>query len=187
MRVVIVVVFFVLFFSGKQDEPNIVYINTQADFDRYKNSEFTPGTQIFFAAGKSFNGQFAPTGSGKEELPIKLTAYNPKSNYAYWDDIDNKPIINGHGKVNSSFLLYNSAFWEINNLEVTNTNGTDEEQGDLRGIYIVAEDAGIVENVTVRNCFIHDVNGKVEGKRRGGIHVHVKGKKIRTKFHNLLI
>jgi len=187
MRVVIVVVFSVLLFSGKQIEHNIVYINTQADFDRYKDSEFEPGTQIFFAAGKSFNGQFAPKGSGTKDLPIKLTAYNPKSNKAYWDDIDNKPIINGHGKVNSPFYLYNGAFWEINNLEVTNTNGTDEEQGDLRGIYIVAEDAGIVENVTVRNCFIHDVNGKVEGKRRGGIHVHVKGKKIRTKFHNLLI
>ncbi|MGQ1945753.1 hypothetical protein ACT3CD_01460 [Geofilum sp. OHC36d9] len=187
MRTIIVILFSVLLFSGKQNEHNIVYINTQADFDRYKNAEFEPGTQIFFAVGKSFSGQFAPKGSGTKDLPIKLTAYNPKSNKAYWDDIDNKPIINGHGEVNSPIYLYNGAFWEINNLEVTNTNGTDEEQGDLRGIYIVAEDAGIIENITVRNCFIHDVNGKVEGKRRGGIHVHVKGKKVRTKFHNLLI
>ncbi|MCF8380404.1 MAG: right-handed parallel beta-helix repeat-containing protein [Bacteroidales bacterium] len=173
--------------SKKQDDSKIVFINNQADFDQYKNSSFQAGTQILFAAGKAFNGQFAPTGSGTKENPIRLTAYNPKSKKAYWEDIDNKPIINGHGKVNSPFYLYNGAFWEINNLELTNTNGTDEDQGNLRGIYILAEDAGIVENVSVRNCYIHDVNGKVEGKQRGGIHVHIKGKEIRTKFHNLLI
>jgi len=184
---IIILVSFFFFSSKKQDENIIVYINNQVDFDQYKNAEFAPGSQIFFAAGKSFNGQFAPTGSGTKKNPIKLTAYNPKSKKAYWEDIDNKPIINGHGKVNSPFYLYNGAFWEINNLELTNTNGSDEDQGDLRGIYILAEDAGIVENVSVRNCFIHDVNGKVEGKQRGGIHIHIKGKKIRTKFHNLLI
>ncbi len=176
------------FFAGKKPEDKpVVFIKTQADFDQYKNAEFSPGTQILFAAGKSFNGQFAPTGSGTKENPIRLTAYNPKSNKAYWEDIDHKPVINGNGKVNSTFYLYNGAFWEINNLEITNTDGSDGDQGKLRGIYIVAENNGIVEDVTVRNCFIHDVNGKVEGKQRGGIHVHVKGKETRTKFHNLLI
>jgi len=34
---------------------------------------------------------------------------------------------------------------------------------------------------------VHDVNGKVEGKERGGIHVHVKGTKTKTKINNLLI
>lgn len=170
-----------------QDDSKKVYIFNQEDFDQYKNSEFAPGTLILFAAGKSFNGQFAPTGSGTKANPIRLSACNPKSKEAYWEDIDNKPIINGHGIVNSPFYLYNGAFWEINNLELTNTNGSDEDQGNLRGIYIRAEDMGIVEDVSVRNCYIHDVNGKVEGKQRGGIHVHVRGKKLRTKFHNLLI
>ena len=26
----------------------------------------------------------------------------------------------------------------------------------------------------INDCYIHDVNGKVAGKKRGGIHVHVK-------------
>lgn len=166
---------------------NTIYINNQADFDANKNSDFAPGTLILFASGKSFNGQFAPSGSGTLENPIKVTAYDPESGDIFWDDIDNKPIINGHGEVNSSFYLYNVQFWEVNNLELTNTNGTDEDQGDLRGIYIVAENAGIMENVVVRNCYIHDVNGKVAGKKRGGIHVHVIGENVKTKFHNLLI
>jgi hypothetical protein len=173
--------------SEKQEEINTVYINNQADFDQYKKSEFAPGTIILFAAGKSFNGQFAPTGSGTKENPIKISAYNSETQEIFWDDIDNKPIINGHGKVNSSFYLYNSEYWEINNLELTNTDGTDKDQGDLRGFYILAEDLGIVNDVTIKNCYIHDVNGKVEGKKRGGIHVHVAGENIKTKFHNLLI
>jgi hypothetical protein len=173
--------------TEKQMEPNTTYINSQADFDQFKNSEFEAGSRILFATGKSFNGQFAPTGSGTEDHPIMLTAYNPESGEIFWEDVDNKPIINGHGKVNSPFFLYNGQHWEINNLEITNTNGTDEDQGDLRGIYVVGENAGILNNVKIQNCFIHDINGKVEGKRRGGIHVHVIGDSIKTKFHNLLI
>lgn len=176
-----------------QPEPELepisvdIYIDDQADFDKYKNSEYAPGAHIFFAAGKVFNGQFSATGSGTADNPIKLTAYNPETDQIYWEGIDNKPIINGHGTVNSSFYLYNGENWEINNLEVTNTDGSDSDQGDLRGIHVVAEDFGTVENVTIRNCYVHDVNGEVEGKLRGGIHVHVIGDKIKTKFDHLLI
>jgi len=173
--------------TNKQDALNTIYINNQTDFDQYKNAEFAPGTIILFASGKTFNGQFAPTGSGTKDSLIKITSYNSETNEIYWDNTDNKAIINGHGKVNSSFYLYNAEYWEISNLELTNTNGSDDDQGDLRGIYIVAEDIGIVNDVVVRNCYIHDVNGKVAGKMRGGIHVHVIGEKTKTKFHKLLI
>src|SRR5690606_2391874 len=54
-------------------------------------------------------------------------------------------------------------------------------------IYVVAEDAGIVNNITIKNCYVHDVNGKVGGKMRGGIHVHVLGDRVKTKFHKLII
>ena len=173
--------------SDSTNGDKVIYINNQEDFDKYNNKEFEPGTHILFAAGETFNGQFAPRGSGTKENRIKLTAYDPNSKEVFWDDVDNKPIINGHGDVNSPFYLYNSQFWEINNLELTNTNGSDEEQGDLRGIYILGEDAGILEDITIKNCFIHDVNGKVGGKRKGGIQVHVAGDSIKTKYHNLLI
>ena len=33
---------------------------------------------------------------------------------------------------------------------------------------------GTYRHVYINDCHIHDVNGKVAGKRRGGIHVHVK-------------
>jgi hypothetical protein len=172
--------------ENQEDNP-VVYINSQADFDAQKNAEFAAGTHILFASGKIFNGQFAPSGSGTKDQPIRLTAYDPETEEVFWDPIETKPIINGGGAVNSPFYLYNGEYWEINNLELTNTNGSDDDQGDLRGIYIVSEDAGIMHDVSIRNCYIHDVNGKVEGKQRGGIHVHVKGDSIPTKFHNLVI
>ncbi|MGQ1945741.1 hypothetical protein ACT3CD_01400 [Geofilum sp. OHC36d9] len=164
-----------------------VYIETQEDFDKFNNLSYLPGANIFFAAGKSFNGQFAPKGSGTATEPITVTAYDPETKEIYWDDIDNKPIINGHGTVNSVFYLYNEDNWIISNLEVTNTDGSDDDQGDLRGIYVVQENVGDAENITIRNCYVHDVNGKVEGKQRGGIHVRVLGKSIPTRINNVLI
>ncbi len=188
--------------STAEDKKDLVfYINNQSDFDQYKDAEFPAGSTILFAAGKIFNGQFAPTGSGTPDNPIVLTAYDPKSNKILLDNIDNKPIINGHGKVNSAFFLYNGQFWEINNLEVTNTDGTADDQGDLRGIHVVAENIGLAEHIIIRNCYVHDVNGDVGGKLRGGIHIHVWGgrqgeleghmaqdpKAVKTRFHNVLI
>lgn len=168
-------------------EITALYISTQAEFDRYKNLKFLPGAHILFAAGKSFNGQFAPQGSGTGDNPIRVSAYNPETKEIFWDNIDNKPIINGNGLVNSVFYLHNVNNWIVNNLEITNTNGSDEDQGDLRGIHVVQEDVGIGENITIRQCYIHDVNGKVEGKLRGGIHIHVLGKSVPTRFNNVLI
>src|SRR6056297_1642186 len=112
-----------------------IYIATQADFDLYKNLKYLPGANIFFAAGKSFNGQFAPKGSGTASDPITVTAYNPDTKEIYWEDTDNKPIINGNGNFNSTFFLYNADNWIISNLEITNTDGSDSDQGDLRGIH----------------------------------------------------
>ncbi|WP_372650763.1 right-handed parallel beta-helix repeat-containing protein, partial [Draconibacterium sp.] len=39
----------------------------------------------------------------------------------------------------------------------------------------------------IRNCYVHHVNGKVGGKKTGGIYVEVRGEQVKTKFHNLLI
>jgi hypothetical protein len=164
-----------------------VYINNQEDFDKYKNITFSPGAKILFAKGAIFNGQFAPRGVGTAEAPIIVTAYDPESEKIYTDNIDDKPIINGQGEVNSAFYLYNGEFWEINNLEITNTDGSDEDQGDLRGIHVVAEDIGVAEHIIIQNCYVHNVNGKVGGKQKGGIHFNVYGDSVSTRFDDVRI
>jgi hypothetical protein len=172
--------------TGSNQE-STYYINTQNDFDEWNGFKFPAGSKVLFAAGKTFKGQFILRGNGSKSEPNLAAAYDPKSGEILTEWIDNKPVIQGEGKVNSALLLRNGEFWEINNIEVTNTNGTSNDQGDLRGIYVTAENSGTMENIKIKNCYVHDVNGKVGGKRRGGIHVHVLGDKVKTKFHNLLI
>ena len=173
--------------GNNKSEINTFYIESQEDFDKYSGIEFPEDSKILFAAGKEFQGEFIIKGSGTKENPNFAGAFDPKNKTEFQEWIENKPVINGLGKTNAPVYLYNGQHWEINNIEVTNTDGTDNDQGDLRGIYVVAENSGTIENITIKNCYVHDVNGKVGGKMRGGIHVHVLGDSVKTKFHNLLI
>lgn len=166
---------------------NSFFINTQDDFDQYNNYEFPAGSAVLFASGKVFKGQFKIRGNGTADNPNIVAAYDAESKTIYKDWIENKPIIDGLGKVESPIYLYNGEHWEINNLEITNTDGSKSDQGILKGIYIVAENSGIMENITIRNCYVHNINGDVGGKWKGGIHVHVIGESAKTKFHKLLI
>lgn len=169
------------------DDSNYIYINTQADFDKYKDFEFKPGTVILFNMNGEFEGQFAPRGSGTEERPIRVTGYDAETGKVFWENMLKKPVIHGRGLVNAPFYLFNNQFWEINNLEITNSNGSTDDQGDLRGIHVVAKDVGTMKHVVIRYCYVHDVNGKVGGKQRGGIHFNVYGDSIKTKFDDVLI
>lgn len=171
----------------EKEKTHVVKINTQEDFNKYSNSIFSPGTSVLFATGKTFTGQFIIKGSGTKELPNLVATYDPETGNVFKEWIDNKPIIEGEGKVGSAILLKNGSFWEINNIEVSNTNGTTEDQGEILGIQVIAQDIGIAENISILNCHVHHVNGNVGGKKTGGIHVNVLGDSIKTKFHNLLI
>ncbi len=165
----------------------IYHIDSQADFDKYTNYEFPPASKVLFAADAEFEGQFILRGSGTAESPNLLCAYDRGTGEVLREWTDRKPVINGSGNVQSSLLLENGSFWEINNIELTNTNGSNGNQGDILGICVIAEDVGLVQDLSIRNCYVHDVNGKVGGKQTGGIHVYVRGKKVKTKFHRLLI
>lgn len=166
---------------------NIFYISNQNEFDQHSGTVFPEGSKVLFASGIEFQGQFIVKGSGTENKPNILSSYDPKTNKEFLDPTQNKAVINGLGKVEAPIYLYNGQHWEINNMEVTNTDGTFNDQGKLKGIYVVAEDFGIVNNITIKNNNIHDVNGHVGGKFHGGIQVQVLGDSIRTKFHKLLI
>lgn len=172
-------------FEVRCTEDNTVYIDTQSDFEQYHDAEFSAGTQVLFKAGAIFDGQFRPTGSGSSGAPITVTAYNPDSGTIYTDWIENKPIINGHGEVNATVGILNGSYWEINNLEVTNTDGTEQDQGDLRGIHIVAQNTGVVNHIVIKNSYVHNVNGRVAGKQRGGIHFNSYG--TNTLFNGVII
>jgi len=178
-------------FSGFKQNSNSsqkkFFINNQDDFNRYSGFFFPEGSSVLFAKGVTFSGQFILKGSGTVEEPNLLCAYDSVSGLKYTDWLDIKPKINGEGRVKAVILLDNGSNWEINNIEVTNNNGTTDNHGDIMGIHVVAKDNGIVENITIKNCYVHHVNGHVGGKNTGGIHVNVLGNKNKTRFNNLLI
>lgn len=170
--------------SGKE----VVYINNQADFDKYKNREFTPGSKILFAKGETFIGQFSPSGSGTQDNPIIVSAYDPQTKEIYNEGIEDKPVVNANGKTVSAFYLMNAAFWSISNLEITNDNPAGKDNNvNWRGIDIRAKDAGVIENIIIRNNYIHDVATGLAGKTRGAIFISVSGQQKKTKFHHVRI
>ncbi len=153
------------------------HIDSQKQFDALSTTAFLPGDIILFKRGVQFNGMFTPSGNGTEKAPIRIDIYGKGK----------RPKINAKGKNKAGLLLQDPSFWEVNGLEITNTDGTDKDQGELFGIYVLAKGAeGTYKHIYINDCYIHDINGKVAGKKRGGIHVHIKDSNSAT-FHDLRI
>jgi hypothetical protein len=163
------------------------FISNQAEFEQYRCHTFAPGDRICFAKGSAFRGQFAPKGSGSAEHPIWVTAYDPLTMQVMSEPITGKPVIHGLGQVDAVVKLFNQSFWQIENLEMTNTNGSQGEQGNIYGIHVIGEDVGLLEHIHIRYCTIHHVNGCVGDKWRGGIHLDVYGNQRKTWFDDVLI
>jgi len=152
-------------------------VDSQERFDALATGKFAPGDSILFKRGVRFSGMFAPTGSGADGAPIRIGAYGKGA----------RPRIDAGGKNTAGLLLRNPSYWEVSGLEITNTDGTDADQGKLFGIYVLIRGAeGVYKHVYVNDCHVHDVNGKVAGKKRGGIHVHIR-KLEASRFHDLRI
>ncbi len=121
---------------------------------------FQPGDKILFKSGCSFNGSVTLNGMGNSSNPITIGTYGGK----------NKAKIAARG---GNAVCLKMQYVTLENLEVTNATG-------YIGIYIVPPTTGENNNITVRNCYIHDINTKQEnflpGKYdTGGIIVAVDG------------
>ena len=149
------------------------YISTQAQFDALRQANLGPGTNVFFERGKVFNGMFAPNAVGAPGDPVTISAFGT----------GDKPVIENNGvsyphptrasrTISAGVFLFNAEYVHVNNLEITNNNGGNQEE-DLFGIYVLAEDTGRYHNeIYIEDNYVHNVNGQVAGKGRGGIHVH---------------
>lgn len=85
-----------------------------------------------------WNGQLLLTGLGKEGNPIIVDQYGD----------GDKPVFNGGGVVandGATARLLNGAFWEINNLEITNTTGSDAQQGKIWGLRSIVNNGSVAK------------------------------------------
>ncbi|MEN1680171.1 MAG: hypothetical protein AAGJ46_11305 [Planctomycetota bacterium] len=149
------------------------FISTQADFDNYRNATFAPGDNILLERGKSFTGMFSPTTIGAAGNPITISTFGE----------GDRPVINNNGvfhphptrvgqTISAGVLLFNAEYTELRGLEVTNRTPSGQDATHF-GIYVLGEDTGKHHNhIHIEDNYVHSVNEGVEGKRRGGIHVH---------------
>ncbi len=133
---------------------------------------FYPGDSILLKSGGVWNETLQPKGSGKAGMPIVIDKYGTGK----------KPLINGGGEKNNSstLLLDKVSFWEINNLEITNTvpdgltyaaTGIRVNGGNREEVFCT--------NITIKNCYVHHVNAATAKqpnyiKGTGGIILHGK-------------
>lgn len=164
---------------------------------KVNSTTFSEGDRIFFKAGCDWVGQLYPKGSGSSSNPIVLDMYGYGS----------KPIIAANGMKNNALYFRNQEYWEVNNLEITNTASA---HGDYRGITIEGRDYGTINHVYIKNCYIHNVTGEVRwiggsgtngdgfyygtgfdaSKRTGGIIFEISSTAstpVKTNFNDVLV
>jgi hypothetical protein len=183
---------FILLLSGKSWSQMTYYVDGKKGNDHHSGLSstqawatlekvnqviFKPGDRILFRSGTVYQGQFKPQGSGSEGSPILVDQYGRGS----------KPRIDGQGKTTAAVLLYNVEFWEISNLEITNTGET--RQPRRTGVTIMAENFGDCRHLYLRDLSIHDVNGSLVKKEGGGSAIFWRntGQASLTRFVDLRI
>jgi hypothetical protein len=158
---------------------------------------YQPGNRICLKAGGSWTGQLQPKGSGTSAAPILIGMYGSGA----------KPSLAAGATDTSTVTLLNQQYWEINDLEVTNTKAS---LGDYRGISVNGQNGGTLNHIYIQNCFVHDVTGNVvwiggsganapgitfgggwdASKKSGGIVFDVQagsGTAVKTRFNDVLI
>ena len=138
---------------------------------------FGPGDAILFKAGSRFTGQLRPQGSGTEGSPIVINMYGQ----------GDKPLIEAQGQYNEALLLENQDYWEVSNLELTNTGQSRELF--RHGIRVRVWNYGTMRHIYLRNLSVHDVNGSLKkGKGEGhGVLLENGGNLVKSRFDGLVI
>lgn len=132
--------------------------------EKVNSVTYKAGDRILFKAGCEWeNAVLSPKGSGEEGNPIIIGSYGE----------GDLPKLSGNGKVEEVVLLMNQEYWDISNLDISNTvdgldgldyidmndkNGSQLE--DLRGLRIAGQDAGQLDGYVLHDLYIHDVTGE---------------------------
>lgn len=168
------------------------------DFTQANSTTFQPGDRILLERGSVWNATLlSPLGSGTAAAPIVIDSYGPKAARPVINAAGVQSTLNGAGSAvvndatyypnfkygSGAVTLFNQQYWEINNLELTNTvSGTfnvADKANNFSGIRVWARAAGPLSHIYIRGNYIHNVTGEVswsgdraESKRTGGIVVY---------------
>lgn len=147
----------------------------------FNDTEFEGGDTILFKAGTVYRGQLKPRGSGGlvngVPQPIKIDRYGEGE----------KPRIDAEGEFESALYIYNVEYWEISNLELTNTG--PEPKARRKGVYVHIDDYGTASHIQLRDLYIHDVNGTCRKRdgHSGGIRWRTYGENVPSRLNGFLV
>jgi hypothetical protein len=141
---------------------------------KVNSTSFLPGDHILLKSSSVWEEQLWPKGSGVEGRPITVGMYGGGV----------KPVINGDGLFEDAVLLKNQEYWEIENLEITNTG---PQRAERRAVHVALENFGEAHHIYIRSLTIHNVNGVDNVKPNGGIHYTSVGDKKPSRFVDLRI
>ena len=142
--------------------------------DKINATTFQPDDRILLKSSSVLRGQLWPKGSGSEGHPIRVDMYGGGV----------KPVINCDGLFEDAVLLKNQEYWEIENLEITNTGA---KRAERRGVHVALENYGDAHHIYLRALTIHDVNGVDDVKPNGGIHYTSTSEHKPSRFVDLRI
>ncbi len=164
-------------FSGNDSNSGKSPDKAWASLKKVNKMVFQPGDKILFKSGTTYYGQLEPQGSGIKRKPILIDRFGKGKN----------PAIHGEGQQLHTLLLENIEFWEIKNLEITNTG--KERVPHRRGVIIRAENFGDCHHIILDSLEIHHVNGSLVKNEGGGsaIFWQNSGDDIPTRFVDLVI
>jgi hypothetical protein len=170
--------FYVDSLNGNDDHDGLSAGRAWKSLEQVNSVRYQAGDRILFKAGTHYTGQLAPEGSGSEGQPIVVDIHGGTA----------KPVIEAEGKFSEALLLRNQEYWEVNNLELTNTGPTREMF--RYGVRIAAWDFGTMRHIHLRNLVVRDVNGSLVKRDPGeghGIVWENGGTEIPSRFDGLLI
>ena len=166
--------------NGSDDNSGLSEGKAWKTLDKVNSTTFEAGDSVLFKADTVYNGQLWPKGSGRQGSEITLGMYGGGG----------RPVINGGGIQQPAVMLNNQEYWVIENLEVTNDDDfeTDQEElGGVAGIMVWGEDKGELHGITIRDCYVHDVDSKHIKDGVAALGVRVRGTSVPTWFNGVTI
>ena len=141
---------------------------------RISSLPLAPGDTIYLAAGSVWREPLTISRSGRAGAPISVAAYG----------IGARPRIDAGGVSAHGVGIINAEYVSISGLEVTNDNPAPAPR---YGVFVSAVDRGVTRGIRISDMYIHDVRGVNDRKDNGGIVFSATGRKLPTRFQDLVI
>ncbi|MGC2638513.1 MAG: right-handed parallel beta-helix repeat-containing protein, partial [Acidobacteriaceae bacterium] len=130
-------------------------------------ASYHPGDVVAIRRGTTCHGSLAPTGSGVEGAPIRLTAYGEGP----------RPQVVADPDAAQALRLFNQQYWDIDSLDLAG--------GRTNGVFI-SGDNGVLHHIHLANLTVHGVMGGAMKHKESGL-VAVSPVKAECHFDDVLI